>query len=549
MLVKRAIGIDFGTSTSLVAGQDGQFLDIAAIGRDTSWLPSVVAVFGDTLLVGEEAEEQTASRVIRSAKRAITENRATFRVGAVEVDADRVIVALLREIARRAEAEGKPLGEADEVRLGCPAMWTADQRQRLLTLAAEAGFPVTGAGLIDEPIAAGVAWATHRFYQPGKRPHGKLLVFDMGGGTLDIAVLDIAGRERPEISVLSALGTAEAGDTLDRAIADQFVRMLADQGVAVGSLPDPQHTDSLLLDAARGVKVRLTTASSHQVVIRGADLRGLPRLTYTREQLVDAFRPQLDKAEDYILFALRSAKMTETVPLPDGGTRTHSPEDLRRLGLEKLIHEIKYVVLAGGMSRIPYVGERLGKLFPQAEIFDTTGVAPEEAIVAGLANTTEYGRLNLHRPSFDFILEWDSGQEVVYRAHTPIYDEWQAMSMSEVYYERRAVHLRCPEKGVGRLRVRSITGEGINIRIGGESRDHLRIPLGESLVFRLHCDGRIGITDGRGRAGGLRVDRWPVIHSGDFTELVLKRTPREPSRGLDPDWGYGQKEWAPPGRL
>ncbi|MBN6052834.1 Hsp70 family protein, partial [Nonomuraea sp. RK-328] len=169
-----------------------------------------------------------------------------------------------------------------------------------------------------------------------------------------------------------------------------------------------------LLNAAREAKVRLTSADSHRVLIRGLDL---PELTYTREQLVEAFRPQLGRAEASVFAALRSAKMTETIPLPNGGTRTHSPEELRRLGSTGLIKEIKYVVLAGGMSRIPYVGERLGALFPRAEVFDTTSVAPEEAIVAGLANTTEYGRLNLHRPSFDFILEWDSGQEVIYRAH------------------------------------------------------------------------------------------------------------------------------------
>ncbi|WP_084962944.1 Hsp70 family protein [Thermoactinospora rubra] len=544
MAAEHATGIDFGTSTSLVADQVGRLpLEIVPIGHSTTWLPSVAAVFGDTLLVGEEAEDQPANRIIRSAKRAITENRKTLRIGNVEVNADKVIVALLREIARRAEAAGQPLSDAGEVRLGCPAMWTGDQRERLLKLAAEAGFPVTGASLIDEPIAAGVAWATHRFYQPGKRPHGKLLVFDMGGGTLDIAVLDIAGRDQPEISVLSALGSAEAGDTLDRAIVGQLALMLAKRGIVIGDLPNPHLVEALLLNAAREAKIRLTSAESHRVLTRGLDF---PELIYTREQLVEAFRPQLDRAEAHIFAALRSAKMTETIPLPDGGTRTHSPEELRRLGPDGLINEIRYVVLVGGMSRIPYVGRRLGALFPKAEVFDTTSVAPEEAIVAGLANTTEYGRLNLHRPGFDFILEWDSGQEVIYRAHTPLYDPWQAFSMSTVYYDWRAAGSGCPRQGVGRLRVRSITGETVKIRINDEPRDHLKIRLGEPAAFRLYCDGRIVITDGRGETGSLRVDRWPVIHSGNFAELVLKRVAPSQGHGREPDWGYLQKEWAPP---
>ncbi|PZG51460.1 hypothetical protein C1I98_08460 [Spongiactinospora gelatinilytica] len=544
MAREHATGIDFGTSTSLVADQTGRLpLEIVPIGHSTTWLPSVAAMIGGALLVGEEAEDQPANRIIRSAKRAITENRTMLRVGNAEVDADKVIIALLSEIACRAEAAGQSLSEAGEVRLGCPAMWTGDQRERLLKLAAEAGLPVTGASLIDEPIAAGVAWATHRFYQPGKRPRGKLLVFDMGGGTLDIAVLDIAGRDQPVISVLSALGNAEAGDTLDRAIVAQLTAMLASRRVAVGSLPNPHLVDALFLNAAREAKVRLTSTDSHRVLIRGLDL---PELTYTRGQLVEAFRPQLDRAEASIFAALRSAKMTETIPLPSGGTRTHSPEALRRIGPDGLVNEIKYVVLAGGMSRIPYVGERLGALFPRAEVFDTTSVAPEEAIVAGLTNTTEYGRLNLHRPSFDFILEWDSGQEVIYRAHTPLYDPWQALSMSTLYYDWRAVTSNCPRRGVGRLRARSITGETINIGINNTFRDHLEIRLGEPTAFRLYCDGRIVITDGSGQAGSLRVDRWPVIHSGNFAELVLKRVAPAHQGGREPDWGYGQKEWAPP---
>jgi molecular chaperone DnaK (HSP70) len=86
-------------------------------------------------------------------------------------------------------------------------MWDGPQLKRLLDLAEKAALPVDSSTLVDEPIAAGVAWVSHRFLAYGERPEGRLLVFDMGGGTLDIAVLDVVGGERPEISVLSALGT------------------------------------------------------------------------------------------------------------------------------------------------------------------------------------------------------------------------------------------------------------------------------------------------------------------------------------------------------
>ncbi|MEV0974980.1 Hsp70 family protein [Microtetraspora glauca] len=545
MAARRAIGVDFGTSTSLVAEQIGrQPVEIAPLGRSTPWFPSVAGLRGGSLLLGEDADGLSSDQVIRSVKRTITEDRQTIQVGSDEIDADEVIVALFSEIARRAKAAEHPLDDADEVRLGCPAMWSGDQRERLLRLAAEASLPISGSSLIDEPIAAGVAWANHRFYQPGKRPKGKLLVFDMGGGTLDIAVLDIGGKDQPEISVLSALGNAKAGDTLDAAIAAQFTGELARLKVPVNSLPNPDRVRSLLLNVAREAKIRLSTVPSHQVVFRG--MSELPVLTYLREQLVEAFRPQMADAEQFIWAALRAAKMTETIPVQGDGWRTHSPEELRRLGMDGLAGEIKYVLLVGGMSRIPYVGERIGALFPHAEVFDEIGVVPEEAIVAGLASTSDYERLNLHRPSFDFVLEWDGGRQVLYRAHTPIYDPWQALSMSTVYYSRQGTDFQCPRHGRGRLTVRSITGETVNIKIDNESRDHLPFRLGDDLLFRMYCDGRIIIRDGSGHSRDLRVDRWPVIRGGDFAELVLKSVTAPQPPELEGDWGYGQKEWAPP---
>jgi molecular chaperone DnaK (HSP70) len=67
----------------------------------------------------------------------------------------------------------------------------------LLAIARRAGLPVAEAALVDEPVAAGIAWLTYRFLAHGERPTGSLLVFDMGGGTLDVAVLSVAGWAQP----------------------------------------------------------------------------------------------------------------------------------------------------------------------------------------------------------------------------------------------------------------------------------------------------------------------------------------------------------------
>src|SRR5262245_23074020 len=172
----------------------------------SGWMPSIAAIDGRRYVVGERAEE-TPERVIRSVKRAITDNK--INVGpsgppdAMEVPADNVIVAIFKEIKKRANAAGRPLGRLKEVRLGCPAMWNGSQRRRLLDLAGKAGLPVTDAALVDEPVAAGVAWLADQYLKDPRPLQGRLVVFDMGGGTLDVAVLDVVGGERPDVRVLA----------------------------------------------------------------------------------------------------------------------------------------------------------------------------------------------------------------------------------------------------------------------------------------------------------------------------------------------------------
>ena len=113
-------------------------------------------------------------------------------------------------------------------RLGCPAMWDGAQRRRLIENALRAGIAVGDNTLIDEPIAAGVAWIVHRTERMNQSVQGKLLVFDMGGGTLDLAVLDVnaSSGDVPEIHVQAATGMGRAGDALDRAIVSDLRQQL-----------------------------------------------------------------------------------------------------------------------------------------------------------------------------------------------------------------------------------------------------------------------------------------------------------------------------------
>jgi molecular chaperone DnaK (HSP70) len=545
-VAKRAVGVDFGTSTSLLAERTGtRPVDIVPLGRSTRWLPSLAGSENGRLLVGEDAENLPVAQIIRSVKRAISDGSDFVEIsddrGPHRVNADQVIVALLQEIVRRAEAAGQPLGVHEEVRLGCPAMWDGTQRRRLLGLAVQAGLPVAQSALIDEPIAAGVAWVTHRYLAHREQPEGRLLVFDMGGGTLDIAVLDVVGGPHPEISVLSALGTQLAGDMLDEAIARELTGELAGRGFNLAELPEEKTTEALVLREARETKIRLSAQAQHRIIFRGLSRARLPILTYTREQLEECFRPQMDQAVELIWAAVRAAKITEL------GSR--APDVLRAMGADRLSSEIDYVLLAGGMSRIPYVERRIGELFPKALVYDAAGVAADEAIVAGLADTTGYDRLNLHRPGFDFVLEYTEGGQrrvqTIYPAYTPFYSPADVLTRSHLGFERRGRDFPGPRQGEGVLRVRTISGQYLRLRYEGEIKDGLRMRLGDDMSFKIYCDGRIVINDGNRQTRAMRVDQWPVVRGSDHAELVLQRV--ADAALVSPTAWYLEKEYAPPG--
>lgn len=517
---RRTVGIDFGTSTSLVAeGVPLQPARVTPLGRTTSAMPSWVGIQGDSLVVGEQAQDLPLNLVARSVKRAITRHWSTVTLEADEsraIDADEAIIAVLREIGQRARARGVLLTE-DSIRLGCPAMWTANQRSRLLRLAQAASIPVADHTLVDEPIAAGVAWVTSRVLDHNDRLKGRLLVFDMGGGTLDVALLEVEAspNRTSEISVLASAGVDKAGDELDSAIMSDLVNHLGEydvRGVEYDSL-----LAAVVLHEARRAKEMLSSSLEVVVAPRHPTLR-LPQLTYTREQLEVAFATQLNEAEELVWAVIRESQMTHELG--------DNPIDARKKTPEQLAPEVTYVLLVGGMSRIPAIVSRLGKMFPGADIYDHAGVSPEEAIVAGLSETTTYDRLNLHRPGFDFVLEWSGqpGRRVLYEAYTPLYQPWEAMQRSKLYYEQVVPARELPSSGEGILRIRSAGGANVDLRIDGTIASGLAVAFGRNGVsFRIYPNGHIVVTDGSGRRQQLRVSRWPVLRSTEHAMLIASR--------------------------
>jgi molecular chaperone DnaK (HSP70) len=511
-----AVGVDFGTTTSLVAQRQGSGpLDLLPIGTAQRWLPSLVGRRNGRLVVGEDATDLSSLEVIRSIKRAITFDQTTVSLGTgEELSRDDVIVAVLRTIGERSAQGGVSLERQRDLRIGCPAMWRREQRQLLLDLVEAAGIDTGATSLVEEPVAAGLAWLGGGAIDP-RQAGGRLLVFDMGGGTLDIAVLDIVPGDPPSVRVLTSTGLPVAGDALDEAIAEDLAAEVTKHGVDLLALKQPQAARDYILGQARAAKVLLSTEewarATFSRVIFGA---AIPPVRYERERLEAMFLPQLRQAEEKVWDALRLARLSHV--------RNSSVSTILKTPQAELAADVDHVLLAGGMSRIPAVRRRLAELLPNARIHDSVGsdVAADETVVAGLVDTGDADPINLYRPCFDFTLSWDGdGHFPLYEAYTPLFETYQLATMNEPSYVKTAGHRDgVPQQRQGELRVFSATGVPVNIeRFGKDGTvqdvvERLPVKFGHrDVTFRLYTDGRVILFDGAGHSHTLRVEPWPAI--------------------------------------
>lgn len=533
------LGLDFGTSTTLLARTRGASgVEVMPLGKAEAWLPSIVGVRrrGDADIVGEEAELLPATQVFRSVKRAITFDEPFARIllpdGELVRKADDIAAGIVGEALRRADwakAKRKYAG----ARAGCPAMWDREQRSRFLAILSGAGLEVEPSELIDEPIAAAVAWVNKRRVAHGERVTGRLVVFDYGGGTLDIAVCEVQwAADLPEITVLSCLGVPKAGDILDDSLLSYVREQMKD---------DPRYEGTPVQDAAirrevRFAKEALSTAS--ETVLR-LDEYGLPSLPLTRAELEREFRPQLHEALGSITGALRESRLREKNP--------PSPVELRALDEHALDGTVDFVLLAGGMSRVPVVADALQSRFSGARVETVEGSGDggvqnsQHLVVAGLIHDpTAYDRLNLHRPGFNLRVEWRRGRdpwggETMYHAHTSLYSAADISSGN--FSPNHRSEFRVPHDvraSEARLVVTSQTGELLTLLLDGKVHDSLpmsRIFGGSDLSLNLYVTGKILLkVNGHEEnfslgAGELRMERWQVIRGSGSArrQVVLER--------------------------
>jgi molecular chaperone DnaK len=367
--VAKTIGIDLGTTNSCVAvleGGDATVLENAEGARTT---PSVVA-FTDSgdRLVGTVAKRQAVmnpENTVFSIKRFMGRKEAEVKEeetivpykvvagpnGDVRVEVrdkqyspPEISAMILSKL--RADAEAKLGEKVDSAVITVPAYFNDDQRQATKDAGKIAGLEVKR--IINEPTAASLA------YGLDKESDQTILVFDLGGGTFDVSVLEIGD------GVFEVKATAGdnhlGGDNWDKAIVEWMVaEYKKDQGI---DLSADKNSLQRLYEAAEKAKIELSTTQETQI--------NLPFIT------ADASGPK------HLEMKLTRAKLNElTADLLD---RVVAP--LKRALSDAGDSEIEHVVLVGGMTRMPAVQEKVKELTGKDP---HQGVNPDEVVAIGAA--------------------------------------------------------------------------------------------------------------------------------------------------------------------
>jgi molecular chaperone DnaK len=374
-MADKVIGIDLGTTNSVVAvmeGGDPVVIPNAEGGRTT---PSVVGFTKDgERLVGQVAKRQAVTNpqnTVFSIKRFMgrkmsevqeEQKRVPYKVlsgandvATVEVQGKRysapeVSAMILQKMKQTAEDYlGQPVTKAV---ITVPAYFNDAQRQATKDAGKIAGLDVLR--IINEPTAAALA------YGLDKKKDEKVAVFDLGGGTYDISVLelyDVDGSRQFEVKSTNG-DTHLGGDDFDQRVIDWIVgEFKRDQGIDLSK--DPMALQRLK-EAAEKAKMELSSTNSTDI--------NLPFIT------ADASGPK------HLTYTLSRAKFEQLVD--DLITRTIEPmrKALKDAGLEP--KDIDEVLLVGGSTRIPKIQEEVKKFFGKDP---NKGVNPDEVVAIGAA--------------------------------------------------------------------------------------------------------------------------------------------------------------------
>ncbi len=344
----RAVGIDLGTTNSVIAVLEGGEPTVVPNAEGGRTTPSIVSFKEGEVLVGEVAKRQAITNpdhTVRSVKRQMGTDW-NIDIDGKEYTAQEVSARILMKLKRDAESY---LGDTvTDAVVTVPAYFNDAQRQATKEAGQIAGLNVLR--IINEPTAASLA------YGLDKADDQTILVFDLGGGTFDVSVLEI-GEGVFEVKATSG-DTQLGGDDWDEAVIDWLVTGFKnDYGV---DLSKDRMAMQRLKEAAEKAKIELSSVSETEV--------NLPFITATDAGPLH-LQVKLSRSE--------LQKLTE-----DLLERTRRPfeQAIKDAGIK--IAEIDHVVLVGGSTRMPAVQELVKELTGKDA---HKGVNPDEVVAAGAA--------------------------------------------------------------------------------------------------------------------------------------------------------------------
>jgi molecular chaperone DnaK len=346
----RAVGIDLGTTNSCVSVLEGGEPTVIANAEGARTTPSIVAFAKNgEVLVGEVAKRQSVTnveRTIRSVKRHMGTNW-SMDIDGKKYTAQEISARVLQKLKRDAEAY---LGETvTDAVITVPAYFSDAERQATKEAGEIAGLNVLR--IINEPTAAALAYGLDKADQ-----EQTILVFDLGGGTFDVSLLEIGDGV---VEVKATAGDNHlGGDDWDQALVDHLVQTFGSKNGI--DLTKDKMAMQRVREAAEKAKIELSSSQQASV--------NLPYIT------VDAEKNPLFLDETIT----RAQFQTLTAPLLD---RCKKPfqQVLKDSGIA--IGNIKSVVLVGGSTRMPAVVDLVRDLTGGKE--PNKGVNPDEVVAVG----------------------------------------------------------------------------------------------------------------------------------------------------------------------
>ena len=352
-MAEKIIGIDLGTSNSAAAVIQGgkPTLIPAAEGTTVAGkaFPSIVAFSKDgDLLVGEPARRQAVTNpdnTIREAKRKMG-TEFMYKIQGKEYKPQQISAFILQKIKRDAEAfTGDTINKAV---ITVPAYFNDNQRQATKDAGTIAGLEVVR--IINEPTAASLAFGLDK-----NKEDMKILVFDLGGGTLDVTIMEMGGGV---FEVMSTSGDTQLGGVdMDQAIKDYVIdEFRKKEGI---DLSTNAQAAERVRESSEKAKIELSTVMETEINLPfiAQDSSGAKNLEVklTRAKLDDLIHSIVQRCKPSIEKAIEDAKIS--------------------------ISDITKIVLVGGPTRMPIVRKFVSDTVKSAE----SGVDPMEAVAFGAA--------------------------------------------------------------------------------------------------------------------------------------------------------------------